>query len=234
MNSLNNPSDEHQYLRGLETHSPPAQTDNNTFLWFALIGVGLVALCYVHRMYQMLKSWLCGQQQNTQETVLVHDGQLVFDLDARQRRAVLEVIFSETSKVSPVSADRDPLRVLGTSLVDEQLLVLMLRSKGFKKYVLFFVGVVVGLMGRVWRLSSLFGRRCDCFVRSFHDRRHDPNTFPVQNSKLVAHKHCPVCDKKFFQQDHCRRWDRPTGNSWCASGLGSSSNTNGCRARRTG
>lgn len=81
----------------------PASSDgsgSNAFLWFASIVVGLICCCYIYCMYQVIRFWCCRRPNPLEisQTVLVHEG-YVFNLNPRQRRAVLEAIFSETSKV---------------------------------------------------------------------------------------------------------------------------------------
>ena len=73
---------------------------SNAFLWFASVVVGLICCCYIYCMYQVIRFWCCRRPNPLEisQTVLVHEG-YVFNLNPRQRRAVLEAIFSETSKV---------------------------------------------------------------------------------------------------------------------------------------
>ena len=77
--------------------------DNDSFLLFASVIVGLISLAYVVCMIQMFKMWFCrvccGREFVLPDhAIIVHEGQIL-ELNARQRRAVLEAIFSETSKV---------------------------------------------------------------------------------------------------------------------------------------
>lgn len=75
--------------------------------------VGMVCLFYAGCLYAIVRDWVryrcCGGEPPQQEpedgatdTVVVHEGR-VFSVVGDQRRAVLEAIFKETSKVSAVS-----------------------------------------------------------------------------------------------------------------------------------
>lgn len=89
-----------------------ANSDNQSFAIMLAVLVTLILLFFVVCTYQVLRNWLCKlccgrdlrRSNNTAtpltdaDTVLVHDGR-VFNLTGDQRRAVLEAIFSETSKV---------------------------------------------------------------------------------------------------------------------------------------
>ena len=89
------------------THAPSSsssRTNEDSFLMFASVIVGIVALAYFFCMYHIFRTWFlrfcCGRETSTinDQVILVHEGR-IFDLNSRQRRAVLEAIFSETSKV---------------------------------------------------------------------------------------------------------------------------------------
>jgi hypothetical protein len=87
-------------------HSQQSPSDNNDaeFLMFATIIVGFIGLACVVCMVQMFRIWFCrvcfGRDTTPSDrAVIFHDGR-VLELNSRQRRAVLEAIFSETSKVS--------------------------------------------------------------------------------------------------------------------------------------
>lgn len=91
-------------LRGAIQHSSvtrvlfeSSNTDNASFFVFAASIVGLIGLCYLYCMFHVIRLWCCKPEGEA--AVLVTDG-FSFSLSARQRRAVLEAIFSDTSKVS--------------------------------------------------------------------------------------------------------------------------------------
>jgi hypothetical protein len=112
----NNITDEQEpevEVESSHTHAPSSSSSSNRtnedyFLMFASVIVGFIILAYVICMYQMFRIWClrfcCGQETSTinnnndQPISLVHEGRIL-DLNSRQRRAVLEAIFSETSKV---------------------------------------------------------------------------------------------------------------------------------------
>jgi hypothetical protein len=83
----------------LESH-----THSDSFLMYASVIVGLLVLAYFFWMRQIFLVWVlrfcCGRETSTinDRAIIVHEGR-TFDLNAKQRRAVLEVIFSETGKV---------------------------------------------------------------------------------------------------------------------------------------
>jgi hypothetical protein len=107
---LHNITDEQEQAHELEsshTHAPSSsssRTNEDSFLMFASVIVGLIVLAYFFCMYQMFRIWFlwfcCGQETSTinVQPIFVHEGRII-DLNSRQRRAVLEAIFSETSKV---------------------------------------------------------------------------------------------------------------------------------------
>lgn len=96
----------HPFLRHLadsDESPPPVQQGqperDNSFMLGGMIFLGLLSLCCMYGLYQVMQFWCC-RSRFTRDTVLVHDG-VVFSLNSWQRRAVLEAIFSETTKVSP-------------------------------------------------------------------------------------------------------------------------------------
>jgi hypothetical protein len=87
--------------------------DEKPFTIMLTVLVSFILMFFIVCTYQVMRillcKWLCGRDVrptvvspsgngNPDETVLVHDGR-VFNLTGHQRRAVLEAIFSETSKV---------------------------------------------------------------------------------------------------------------------------------------
>jgi hypothetical protein len=79
--------------------------NNNAFLLLTVGIVGLIVLFYAFCMYEVMRVWLCrvccGRQSEVEEpgeTVLIHEG-ISFNLSSNQRRAVLEAILKENSKV---------------------------------------------------------------------------------------------------------------------------------------
>lgn len=87
-----------------ETSAPKK---NESFLLLTTIIVGLIVVFYCVCTYQIMRIWLCkvccGRQREDEDeeggdTVVVHEGRL-FNLSGNQRRAVLEAIFLEASKV---------------------------------------------------------------------------------------------------------------------------------------
>jgi hypothetical protein len=79
--------------------------NNESFLLLTAGIVGLVMIVYVLCIYQAICVWLCrvccGRQPEVEEpgeTVLIHEG-ITFNLSSNQRRAVLEAILKENSKV---------------------------------------------------------------------------------------------------------------------------------------
>lgn len=78
------------------------ENENESFLMLLTVIVALICLFYTLCTYQLIRQWLCRRlyrdaAPDPDSTVLVHEGQ-VFNLTGDQRRAVLEAIFSETSK----------------------------------------------------------------------------------------------------------------------------------------
>ena len=91
----------------------PSATQDKSFAIMLAVLVALILLFFVICTYQVLRIWLCrclckrdlraaaavaNNVNGAADTVLVHDGR-AFNLTGDQRRAVLEAIFSETSKV---------------------------------------------------------------------------------------------------------------------------------------
>ena len=80
-----------------------ASNPQDSFLLFASVIVGLILLAYAFCLVQIFRMWIlrlcCGRDYfQTATVVLVQEGN-IFNLNPRQRRAALEAIFSETSKV---------------------------------------------------------------------------------------------------------------------------------------
>lgn len=86
--------------------SSSSPKNNESFLLLTGGIVGLILIFYALCMYQVLRVWLCrvccGRQPEVgepdAETVLIHEG-ITFNLSSNQRRAVLEAILKENSKV---------------------------------------------------------------------------------------------------------------------------------------
>jgi hypothetical protein len=85
--------------------SSSSRKDNDSFLILTAAIVALILVFYALCMYQLLYRWMCriccGRQLEVggpNETVIIHEGH-TFNLSDNQRRAVLEAIFSENSKV---------------------------------------------------------------------------------------------------------------------------------------
>jgi hypothetical protein len=79
--------------------------NNESFLLLTAGIVGLIMVFYALCMYQVIRVWLCrvccGRQPEVAEageTVIIHEG-ITFNLSDNQRRAVLEAILKENSKV---------------------------------------------------------------------------------------------------------------------------------------
>ena len=82
-----------------EKHSGEDQTSKA--IWFACAAVGVI-LCYGFCLLSVVRERWCSRQQDevpAEGSMVVHDG-MIFNLNPAQRRAVLEVIFSEASEVS--------------------------------------------------------------------------------------------------------------------------------------
>jgi hypothetical protein len=89
---------------GTTAGTADGNADNESFLFLLTIIVGLICLFYMACTYQLVRRYLIRKccvrgDPPVSDTVVVHDGR-VFNLLGNQRRAVLEAIFSETSKVS--------------------------------------------------------------------------------------------------------------------------------------
>lgn len=93
----------HEDSEGEHSHSAGSDSsrdEKHTFIMFVTVAVGLVV--YMFCMVQMVRTCFSRRHSDSEEdqgSVLVRDG-LLFNLTTRQRRAVLEAIFSESSKVS--------------------------------------------------------------------------------------------------------------------------------------
>ena len=108
----------HLYEENSSSNSNNA--DDKSFAIMLTVLVALILVFFVVGMYHVLRLWLCkclcgrdltstnaasnaaaaasSSSGSGAATMLVHDGR-VFNLTGHQRRAVLEAIFSETSKV---------------------------------------------------------------------------------------------------------------------------------------
>ena len=77
------------------------ENGDKAFLIMLTVMVSCICLFFTICVYQVLRIWVCKRAPlgvPMEETVLVHDGR-IFNLTGDQRRAVLESIFSENSKV---------------------------------------------------------------------------------------------------------------------------------------
>jgi hypothetical protein len=100
---LQNITDEQEQELESPTDVPSSsiQKNEDSFLMFAPVIVGLVILAFFFCMYRM---WLSrvfpGRETSTisDRAIIVHEKR-IFDLNSKQRQAVLEAIFSEASKV---------------------------------------------------------------------------------------------------------------------------------------
>lgn len=100
-------SSSHSFLRKLQNSAP--QQQNESSLLFIMTIVSFICIFYLICTFQCLRLWLChkllGREAPIQppiepdDTILVND-EFVSNLTDDQRRAVLEAIFSESSKVS--------------------------------------------------------------------------------------------------------------------------------------
>ena len=89
---------------GQNLNSQSKPTNQESFFMFSSVVVGFVLLAYTVCMFQMVHMWIlrffCGRDYAQSTTViLVRDGSTIFNLNPEQRRAALEAIFSESSKV---------------------------------------------------------------------------------------------------------------------------------------
>jgi hypothetical protein len=75
--------------------------NNSAFMMFLTVIVVLVVLCYLICLYHMIQMWCCKREREEPPRSVVVSGR-VFNLTPGQRRAVLEAIFSENSKVRSV------------------------------------------------------------------------------------------------------------------------------------
>ena len=92
-----------RYLTETTTEQSPPPTSNKDdkgFLVMATIIVIFIVLSYAYCMYQVVRHFCCSRRDEVQlsGSILVDQG-VVFSLNPAQRRAVLEIIFSEMSKV---------------------------------------------------------------------------------------------------------------------------------------
>jgi hypothetical protein len=71
--------------------------DGAAFFVFAVIVSGVIGIGYIYCMFHLVRFWWC-RRANSEVAVRVTDG-FSFSLSSRQRRDVLEAIFSDTSKV---------------------------------------------------------------------------------------------------------------------------------------
>jgi hypothetical protein len=97
--------------RLLQERNPEDDQDNKSFSIMLAALVGLILLFFVICIYQVFKIWfldliysyrdngvLNDASGDTRAVVLVHEGR-AFNLTEHQRRAILETIFSSSSKV---------------------------------------------------------------------------------------------------------------------------------------
>jgi hypothetical protein len=102
---LQNITDEQeQDLEAMASPSSSIRTDGDYVHVLAPVIVGLIVLASIGCIYLMFRVWIlricCGRETSTNDNpaIIMPEGR-IFDLNPRQRRAVLEAIFSETSKV---------------------------------------------------------------------------------------------------------------------------------------
>lgn len=79
--------------------------EDRPFLIMLTVMVACICSFFAICIYQILRIWICKRTPiglPLEETVLVHEGR-IFNLTGDQRRAVLESIFSESSKVRSVT-----------------------------------------------------------------------------------------------------------------------------------
>ena len=81
-----------------DTNTGQGQPESSAFFMFAVGLVGLIALSCLYCMFHVIRIWCCGPDDEV-AVARVTDG-FSFSLSSGQRRAVLEAIFSDTSKVS--------------------------------------------------------------------------------------------------------------------------------------
>jgi hypothetical protein len=90
-------------ITGEDSHEhSTTSTDEDWFLMFLAVIVGMILLAYAFCVFQMVRVWCChfcfGRNMALAETSIVHQGRVLY-LNPGQRRAVLEAFFSENSKV---------------------------------------------------------------------------------------------------------------------------------------
>ena len=83
--------------RGMQSSNGAVEKESFAFFMFVAAIVSVIGVCYLYCMIQMIRLWCC--RRDTEAAVLITDG-ITFSLNSAQRRAVLETIFSDTSKVS--------------------------------------------------------------------------------------------------------------------------------------
>lgn len=85
-----------------DNEKPSEEEDPNNVIWF-VVAAAAVVLCYGYCLVAVVRQWWSRSQEEVPAaeggSVLFHEG-MVFNLDPAQRRAVLEIIFSESSQVS--------------------------------------------------------------------------------------------------------------------------------------
>jgi hypothetical protein len=91
-----------RWLHNNETEHPNHGNDefaeNSAFFIFAVIVVGFIGLSCLYCVCHMVMLVCCGPPNRTVADLVTDD--FSFSLNSRQRRAILEAIFSDTSKVS--------------------------------------------------------------------------------------------------------------------------------------
>jgi hypothetical protein len=84
-------------------HPDSGSDEDTSFLLFAAVIVGFISLAYLICVFQMFRVWfyrVCfGRDVSLGDRAIFVDEGRVHELNSKQRRAVLEAIFSETSKV---------------------------------------------------------------------------------------------------------------------------------------
>jgi hypothetical protein len=95
-----------QQAAGNNTTSTTVQKYDKSFMLLLTIIVSLILTFYAFCMYQVCRRYVLCKRPRANDgipgangTILVHEGQQ-YNLSEGQRRAVLEAIFSEVSKVS--------------------------------------------------------------------------------------------------------------------------------------
>lgn len=94
-----------------DTDTPPSRDDDNSqMLWLVSVAATSI-VCYGYCTFMIIRHYWCRRDQLAHGSMVVHEG-MIFDLNPTQRRAVLEVIFSETSQVSASSMVAGLLQVI--------------------------------------------------------------------------------------------------------------------------